>query len=228
MNQLVKKGKRGFSKDSENWDCKKSFWKLFRNVFKDLTGKSLSIPIGFIENVKPLFYYFLRYEDFLTSSHLRNDISVPKFEKGLLIIGGYGVGKTVIMRTLEACFAYDPKNRFKMFTANEIVNMYEKCKTQYDKDAFFKRMKSGTICIDDLFTERVANNFGKVDVLKEILEERYALGKKTYITCNYADGFDGDVEATLQVFARRYGNRVYDRFFEMFNIIEFKGKSQRR
>jgi len=228
MNQLVKKGKRGFSKDSKNWDCKKSFWKFFKKNFAELNGKALVVTNEFLENAKPLFYYFLGFDDFFKCSRLCEDISEPKFEKGLLIIGGCGVGKTVIMRTFEKCYKYDHKNRFKMFTANEIVNMYEKCTTQYDKDAFFKRMKSGTICIDDLFTERVANNFGKVDVLKEILEERYALGKKTYITCNYADGFDGDVEATLQVFARRYGNRVYDRFFEMFNIIEFKGKSQRR
>ena len=138
------------------------------------------------------------------------------------------MGKTIIMRVLEKCFAHIISNRFKVYSANEIVNLFEGCQSQNDKKYFFERMKSGVILIDDLFTERVASNFGKVDILKEIIEERYSRGSKTYVTCNYADGCEGDVEGTLKVFAERYGNRVYDRFFEMFNIIEFKGESLRR
>ena len=207
---------------------KEFFWKTYQKWFYQLSKTPVIVDAEFKRNNEPIFNYFLECPNFFNCDALRGDISEPSFDKGLLIMGGFGVGKTITMKVLEQCFLNFPEKRFKIYTANEIVAMYEACQNQKDKEDFMSKMMRGVICIDDLFTERLASNFGKIDLLKDILEGRYAKGKKTFITCNYAEGLEGNVTETLKVFGKRYGGRVYDRFFEMFNIVEFKGKSLRR
>ena len=73
--------------------------------------------------------------------------------------------------------------------------------------------------------EEKANNYGKIELFKQIFEKRYSNRTKTIISLNYV----GDtVESTLEAFAERYGERNYDRIFEMYNIIELKGESLRK
>jgi len=48
---------------------------------------------------------------------------------------------------------------------------------------------------------------------------------RTYITCNFKEGAYGDVELALLEFRDKYGNRVYDRLFELFNIVMFEVKA---
>jgi DNA replication protein DnaC len=117
--------------------------------------------------------------------------------------------------------------RFKGYSANDVVNKFEACQNPLDKEEFYKTMNYGTRYFDDVKTERTANNYGKAELMKDILEARYINKVRTYITCNYKDGADEDVEIALLEFQEKYGNRVYDRLFEMFNIIVFTGDSFR-
>ncbi|OIQ22174.1 MAG: hypothetical protein BM557_02020 [Flavobacterium sp. MedPE-SWcel] len=96
-------------------------------------------------------------------------------------------------------------------------------------------MWKGSRYFDDLKTERIASNYGKVNIFKELLEERYnrvdpktKKRLKTFVTCNFKEGFEDNLEKAVDEFGEKYGSRVWDRMFEMFNIIEFKGKSFRR
>ena len=113
--------------------------------------------------------------------------------------------------------------------------MFEKSSSEIQRDEFEKIMWRGSRYFDDLKTERIASNFGKVNIFKEILEERYnrmntnsTSINKTFITCNFKEGFENDIEAAIDEFGEKYGGRVYDRIFEMFNILEFKGLSFRK
>jgi DNA replication protein DnaC len=54
-------------------------------------------------------------------------------------------------------------------------------------------MFNGVRYFDDLKTERIASNYGKVNIFKDILEERYNRNAKTHITCNFKDGFNGNL-----------------------------------
>ena len=65
-------------------------------------------------------------------------------------------------------------------------------------------------------------------MFKELLEVRYENNAKTFITCNFDPNNLKDIQKALDQFLLRYGGRVYDRLFEMFNIIEFKGNSLRK
>ena len=206
---------------------KEQLWKLFQNEFKLSTGKELIVNEETIKNFKTLIHYFLMDDEFFKSENLHS-MSSPSFDKGLFIVSGYGTGKTAYMKSLEQCCMKLRWNPFKLYSTNQIVIDYESCAQPLDKGEFFKKMKRGAICFDDLGTERVANNYGGVNLLKEILEERYSANKITHITCNYIEGDNNNVDATMMHLGETYGGRIHDRFFDMFNVVVFKGKSMRR
>lgn len=207
---------------------KEQLWHIFSCQFEQLTEKKFEKTAESIANISAIFYYFLRDEKFLTHPNLRADLSKPSFGKGLLIVGGYGIGKTDYMKALELCFILLKYHRFKIFSTNSLVQEFENCETPSDKKAFYNRMNLGVNLFDDITTERVANNYGHVNLLKEILEERYMLNKLTHATANYQEGGEKTPEAALLYIAECYGSRLYDRLFEMFNIVVFDGKSFRR
>lgn len=180
-----------------------------------------------IENIKPLIYYFIGdFENFKKCKNV-NQISKPSLKKGLLIIGDYGNGKTSMMKAFES--ALKPTNIiFKGFSANEIVKMYEQCSTPIDKKEFDQKTLRGTRYFDDILTEREASNYGKSNLFKDIFEERYNKQLRTYITCNYNEEFVGNVQKGIEQFGVKYGGRVHDRLFEMFNVIQFTGNSFRK
>lgn len=206
---------------------KDMLWGMFKNSFKKNEWKEFdtSDPTT-IENIKPLFYYFIGDIDNFKKCQNVSSISKPDLRKGLLIIGGYGNGKTSIMRALETCFI-NTNLAFRGYTTNELVSMYESCEKPMDKDEFNKKMNSGTRYFDDVMTEREASNYGKANLLKDILEERYNKRLRTYISLNYKQGTGEDLEQGLLQLSDKYGSRIYDRIFDMFNVVQFKGKSFR-
>ncbi len=206
----------------------KELWVLFKSHFQITNNKPFEITEFTIKNIEPIIYYFSKDERFFECDNLKKELSVPNFDKGLLIIGNYGNGKTSIMKVFENIFKGIVGVGFKGYSANEVVTMFEKCSSDVDRDEFEKIMWRGTRYFDDLKTERIASNFGKVNIFKEIIEERYNRKSKTYVTCNYKKDFPDDLNAALDEFEDKYEGRVYDRIFEMFNIIEFKGKSFRK
>lgn len=199
----------------------------FKSHFLKLNGKEFEVNIETLENISPLIYYFSKDKRFFECENLSN-LSEPSFDKGLLIIGGFGNGKSSVMNAFESVFKNVKGHCFKGYTANQVVTMFEKCKEDSDRDEFENIMYFGKRYFDDLKTERIASNFGKVNIFKEILEERYSRKTITHLSTNYQDGYPDDLERALFEFADKYGGRVYDRLFEMYNIIEFKGKSFRK
>lgn len=211
---------------------KNELWKLFGRMFKEIHGKNFVYNDEVLENIKPLMYYFMKDENFFSCKNL-SKLSEPSFEKGLLIIGNFGNGKTATMEVFEKIFKPIKSTSFKGYSANEVVNMFEKINPNLKdqiltRSEFDKIMHTGKRYFDDVKTERHASNFGKMNLMKDILEVREKNNLLTHITCNFKDGFDNDIQAGLDEFEEKYGSRLYDRLFKMFNIIEFKGKSFRR
>ncbi|MBM1105164.1 hypothetical protein JQC67_03325 [Aurantibacter crassamenti] len=215
------------SKEHETID-KNYLWLIFKQYFKIISGRAFKETKESINNISAVFYYFLRDESFNYHPNVKMELSKPSFDKGLLIIGDYGIGKTDCMKALELCLKQIKKNRFKIYSTNEIVQKFEICTSSFDKQNFYNQMKLGTDLYDDLTTERLASNFGRVNIMKEIFEERYNHRKLTHAIANYHEEYKNDVEAALENLGTFYGNRFYDRIFEMFNIVVFTGKSMRR
>ena len=191
---------------------------------------------------RTLCTYFLQKNSFCKSPIL-NEKSIPNLEKGLMVIGNYGTGKTSIFNTFYLMFFNAFKDNiciktkdellinlghfklnFGFHSSNEIVREYECLKLPEERNVFWKKYGNGMRYFDDLTTEHQASNFGKIELFKDILETRYSNKVRTFISLNY---HGNSVEETLEFLAEKYGERVYDRLFEMFNIIELKGKSFR-
>jgi hypothetical protein len=207
----------------------RQLWRLFKLNFPVVNKRPfIKIEGVTIKNLEPLIYYFSRDERFFECDNLNKNLSVPSFDKGLLVIGNFGNGKTATMKVFEKIFKGIPGVGFKGYSANEVVTMFEKCSTDLARDEFENQIWKGIKYFDDLKTERIASNYGKVNIFKEIIEERYNRKAKTHVTCNYKKDFPDDLIVALDEFEDKYEGRVYDRLFEMYNIIEFKGKSFRK
>lgn len=207
----------------------RQLWRLFKSNFPEVNKRPfINIEGVTIKNLEPLIYYFAKDDRFFECENLNKELSVPSFDKGLLIIGNFGNGKTSTMKVFEKIFKGIPGVGFKGYSANEVVTMFEKCSSDLARDEFENQIWKGIKYFDDLKTERIASNYGKVNIFKEIIEERYNRKAKTHVTCNYKKDFPEDLIAALDEFEDKYEGRVYDRLFEMYNIIEFKGKSFRK
>jgi DNA replication protein DnaC len=158
-------------------------------------------------------------------------------DKGILIFGGVGTGKTAIMRF----FCDNPMNSFFVVPASDIaqvfqrggfdgkegfegLNIFTEKKLNRTYAGNFKPRQAIGICIDDMGIEPVPSvHYGNsVNVVSHILQSRYTdfeyFGNKTHITTNL------DSAMIEQV----YGQRVRSRMAEMFNILKLQGNDRRR
>lgn len=224
-----------------------SLYDLFKSAFQFFNEKTFDEKVNDGEGRKlarTLIAYFLNKKSFYKSPIIYSKLNEPSLDKGLLIIGGFGCGKTSIIKTFHQMFQYAVSNpiivkdiegteqflgRYKLgfpfYTTNDVVDDFEKISEKEEKDFFWKRHNFGLKYYDDLMTERTASNYGKVEIFKDILEKRYSNNAKTMVSMNYSGN---SVEDTLDAISIKYGERVYDRVFEMFNIIDLHGKSLRK
>ena len=166
----------------------------------------------------------------LISRYFAKDISfnktpltanIPNLNKGLLITGKYGCGKTAMMNTFHLLGKELMPNNFIWFVATSTLELVDEFESagNVSKEHFFKKYNNvRKIYFDDFGTEEHASNYGKKNLMKDILEKRYLNKKKTYLTTNLS----------LLEIKEKYGPRVFDRLQEQFNILEFPGESFRK
>lgn len=152
-------------------------------------------------------------------------------EKGNIMVGPIGCGKTTIMR----CFEQNPTNCFIEVSARKIameysdkeiggqntIDRYSFVHQAIDKSKFWGQDKIG-LFIDDIGTETNKKYFGnEMNVIENIILNRYdqiSLKSKTHITTNL------DANALEDM----YGKRVRSRIRERFNWITFDPSSEDR
>jgi DNA replication protein DnaC len=176
--------------------------------------------------------YFFKDDRFFRSPCLNfPEGSTPSFSKGLLIMGNYGIGKTSILLALEQVFNkfvfYNPASHFKSIAANDVVTEYEKIQTAEEKEDFYLKHQRGFRFYDDVKTEDVASNYGKVNLFEKIISLRDSKRSKTLISCNFDPAFPNDFAKGLDQFGTKYGGHIYDRILNNFNFIQGNGKSFR-
>ncbi|CAL2094659.1 hypothetical protein [Tenacibaculum sp. 190524A02b] len=239
-------------------DVRNDFTKLYKILF----DKDFSFTNPYSETNEPKIFldtvlcYFLKKDNFFNSPLLRKDLSSPCFKKGLLVIGGYGNGKTSLFKTLHTLFNNHCKHIKQNFPPNRESNIEELLKqfdmnycvttesvlkydTAKDKSQIQKILlpltSSKQLYIDDLLREEIAFNFSKKNIFKDILTLRADKGYKTHLSMNFSEyvSKEGKVEyhnteSSLSQFRNKYDGRVHDRIFGMCNIIELSGRSFRR
>jgi DNA replication protein DnaC len=174
-----------------------------------------------------LCYYFSDDKNFYTHSELLH-IQNPSLSKGIILAGNFGTGKTWMMKL----FSKNQRQVFYIRNAKDIANDYQgngvestdfinKFKNPENDSASFYQPYAG-LCIDDIGTEDLKNNFGnKKNVIGDLIEQRYSIGN-TGVLFHATTNLNGD---QLKNF---YGERVVSRMREIFNFIEFPGSDRRK
>jgi DNA replication protein DnaC len=229
------------------------FYERFLEAFEYFNKKKFDEEVNDGEGrhlARLLCSYLAGRKSFYENPLLNSEVSQPDLNKGILIVGGKGVGKTAIVRTFHDMFFYarnnpltvedsqgnhQPLRRYKLgfgfFSADEVVDAYEFCANEQEKKAFNNKFAFGFKGFDDIMAEEMAQNYGKRDIFRKLFEKRYYNKAKTMVTMNYYDeenGIQKNLSKTLNAFGDRYGDRVFDRSYEMFNIAELKGESLRK
>jgi len=135
--------------------------------------------------------------------------------KGLLLSGPVGCGKTCLMRLLKFLVPY--QKPYSVIPSRNIVFGFNhigfKVIEDYGNEQYF--------CFDDLGVEPTGRHYGKdCNVMGEILLSRYELFVnrqiKTHCTTNL----------NAKELEERYGKRVRSRMRQMFNLVAFDQKSK--
>tara|TARA_R110001606_G_scaffold398055_1_gene576195 strand:- start:5707 stop:6645 length:939 start_codon:yes stop_codon:yes gene_type:complete len=215
-------------------------YNAFINRYSFIYGKDYDVQKGSdsLENLKTLLFYFTRDDRFFEQQNLIKKIdfgtkikeSKPSFSKGFILIGSYGVGKTSSMNTFHIVFkellklGYDVP-MFRVFTTQQLAELFENCKNEEDKKTFWSNIKTGRVFFDDLKSESKASNYGIKNIMEETLQKREYM--VDFVSINFAENHPENVPQALLEIGQKYGSRVFDRIFSKWNIIQFKGKSYR-
>ncbi len=148
-------------------------------------------------------------------------------EKGILIWGNVGVGKTTLMRLFQTN-TYQP---YRLVDVNDLVSKFSQQAGSDVKQKFIYKYGNlfsqktplersvGThqgigVCFDDLGTEDDQNDFGKINIMERIFLLRYQ--NNLPFNCTHVI-----TNLSARQIAERYGERVADRFKQMFNLVAF-------
>ena len=167
-----------------------------------------------LETDYQIAYKLIAY--FLKDESACNQFNID-LEKGILLTGPIGCGKTSLMNLMK--HVAQPNNKFSVKPCRDISFEFIQDGYQiihkYSKGKLYE-YEPKTICFDDLGTENNLKYFGnECNVMAEIILSRYDLfvAKKvqTHITTNLSAS---EIE-------NAYGNRVRSRMRAMLNLISF-------
>ncbi len=174
---------------------------------------------------------------FANDSSFEEVVQNGNLDKGLLIIGNCGTGKSSIFDIIQQIGRKHniPQLWFSKVSCLEITSQFAKeNKQSYNQgnQGHFNVMENytkGKVYFDDLGSENLVNDFGiKKEIMKEILEIRYNRFKefrtKTFCSTNL----------TVPKLVEKYDKgspenhrRIEDRIYGMFNILPMYGNTQR-
>lgn len=213
-------------------DFKKILYNKFMFEYQKKNNVKYNLEGDSSENLKPIFYYFLGdYDNFFKCKNLlKNEKFIPSLNKGLLLVGNYGNGKTSTMEAFAEVTKFTKKH-FQVIGAKEAVTKYSFLKNDNEKQKlFYDDLVNRKYLFDDILKEDKASSYGITNLFEQILEEKYRKKIVTHATLNYKvdnGKVIEDADVAVRQLGEKYGGYLYDRVFSMFNVIEFKGKSKR-
>lgn len=155
----------------------------------------------------------------LCSYFIKDKENCKKFDidldKGLLLTGPVGCGKTSLMKLLH--FLVPHQRKYVVMPCRNIVFAFNhlgyKTIEDYGESSFF--------CFDDMGVEPMGRYYGKdCNVIGEILLSRYDLFLETKLKTHATTNLNAEE------LEERYGNRVRSRMRELFNLIAFDMKDR--
>ena len=206
----------------------KELYSLFQSKFLEIEGQEFICTEENKALVFTLIYFFQKKENFYNSSLLfKYPNTSIDINKGLVIVGGFGCGKTAILRVFQQIINKSNYVNLKFTTTVNAVSKFELIEDE-NMHNFKEELYKGHLIIDDLLAEKQASRFGKSELFEEVLFQR--LENKiinSIITMNYDSENPNNMEYAINKLSR-YGGRVFDRILGSFNFIELHGKSFRK
>lgn len=152
-------------------------------------------------------------------------------KKGILFMGPVGVGKTTILRKLaqnhsKICWGH-PRcpdynyNGIRVFNAKSLNARSVNQVYEHSGSSGLSVLKSHDMFLDDIGSEQTfVNHYGiKISPVEEILFDRNDNKSiRTFVTTNL----------NLERLSEVYGDRMADRWNEMFNLVVIEGESYRK
>lgn len=139
-------------------------------------------------------------------------------DKGILLCGSYGIGKSTIMKCAST-YAYLHAAEDRVFNFAR-VNDILKAVDGFGKISEINKYTTGSWCLDDIgqMNEDV-NLFGtKHNIVETLINDRVGKHIITHGTTNIKPHY----------FEEKYGRVVESRMHQMFNIIEMQGTTDHR
>lgn len=179
-----------------------------------------------IETEPHLSCYRKVYENFVSATNSDK-------QKGILIIGKVGVGKTAMMKIFQRLFK-DTKTKFKWVCANEFKYLLD----EYTNNEIMSMYGRG--CDVDLYIDDIGmsssddfKRYGNsINIINEIIYERYELfldkGIRTHFSTNLPTTVDKIKYPEVTSLVDVYGERIIDRLKQMCETIIIKGESLRK
>lgn len=192
--------------------------RLFWDLWKKHGGEGYVIDKRNEAVVTTVFRYFLNDPNFDSDNVVK---SKPSLDKGLLIYGDYGIGKTWLFEIIHEIGKDLLQNYgfrglwFSKISAGSFVEEYMNGVSDPNRSFSFESYFKGKLYIDDLGFEKKA--FNKTELFGELLFERDKNKVKTFVTTNLKPS----------EISNRYGERIFDRVPQMFNVIKWEGESFR-
>lgn len=155
------------------------------------------------EVLNQLFYFLSQSKKFNGS-----------FDKGILLIGSFGVGKSLIMRSFIKLVSLTTQKLIEEFHSKDIALKIT------EDPSFIEKWSRKPIYIDDIGKEsKTLKNYGSdIYPITDLFSARYDSGAITFGTANHK----------LESLGEMYGGSISDRLRSMFNIIVLTGKSKRK
>lgn len=227
INDIVNNANERKALLNQTTDSKKLFL-LFQSKFQEIEKEKFICTEESKALVYTLIYFFQKKDNFKNSSLLfEHPHSSTNLNKSLVIIGGFGCGKTSILRVFQQIINESNQVNLKFTTTVDAVSKFESIDNENMYD-FKERLYKGHLIIDDLLAEKQASRFGKSELFEEVLFQRLENKKmNSIITMNYDSENPNNMEYAINKLSR-YGGRVFDRILGSFNFIELHGKSFRK
>jgi len=181
-------------------------------------SKVYSIDDENIEAIKTLVLYFTQHPEFLKCTNVKG--SEPSLQKGIILCGNVGSGKTLLMRFMNECFINEYK--YQIIPCDIITDRvrkegvgalerYQRTRTANDKP--------NTILFDDLGIESKAKYYGDViNPMYDLILKRYRLFSENNLLTHFTTNLKPDEWEDY------YDVRTASRLKEMCNIIVLGGK----
>lgn len=181
-----------------------SFKNLVDVYFENMENKKFEIDEN-NKNVYNQLYFYLTGD-----KQFKGDLN-----KGIILTGGYGTGKTTAVRIFAAIYSYLGNYLFKFVSALELVEIVKI--ESIDKNLL--SLEKTPLIIDEIGRENTKVLVYGTERLPmpELLTLRYNSKAFTIGTSNL----------TKEQMISFYGNYIGDRLIDMFNFIELLGKSKR-